>query len=101
MLISAGLVHAIYERGDFGDSLPPGSHPSRRAEIQGILGSEVESAVAYYDSYSRNVNAIRSSIQRAHAFEQWETGIVTIRLANELEDLLDYGLAYCGESRRN
>ena len=101
VLISAGLLHAIYEHGDFGDSLPPGPNPTRRAAVQDMLGSEVEGAVACYNSYSWNVNVIRSGIHRAHAFEQWEADVVTIRLANELEDLLDYGLAYCGESRRN
>jgi (p)ppGpp synthase/HD superfamily hydrolase len=101
VLISAGLLHAIYESGDFGDSFPPGSHPTRRAAIEAILGSEVEGAVAQYYAYPWNVNSIRSSIQRAHALEQWETDVVTIRLSNELEDLLDYGLAYCGKSRRN
>lgn len=99
-LISAGMLHAIYESGDFGDSLPAGLHPTRRAAVRDILGSEIESAIANYYAYSWDVNAIRSSIQRAHDFEQWETGIITIRLANELEDLLDYGLAYSGEGRR-
>lgn len=99
-VISAGLLHAIYETGDFGDSQPPGSNSERRTAVQNAVGSDIEAIVNGYQSYAWNVDAIRSIVQRAPMFEQLETDLIMVRLANELEDLLDFGLAYCGENRR-
>ena len=100
-IISAGLLHAIYASGDFGDSQPLGPNPTRRAAVQDVVGTDIETIVNRYNAFAWNVNAIRPIVQRAPAFEQWESNVITIRLANELEDLLDFGLAYCGENRRN
>jgi (p)ppGpp synthase/HD superfamily hydrolase len=101
VLVSAGLLHAIYESGDFGDGIHRGSHPSRKGVVQDAVGSEIERVVAQYATFSWNPHTIQMILNRVQDLEQWERDVVVIRLANELEEFLDFGLAYCGEHRRN
>ena len=51
--------------------------------------------------FSWNIQVIRTILVLVHDLEQWERDVVIIRLANELEEFLDFGLAYCGENRQN
>ncbi len=99
-VVVAGLLHAVYESGDFGDSQPPGASANRRVSVQSVVGLNVEDLITQYQNYAWNLRTIQSAALRIADLEQWESDIITIRLANELEDLLDAGLAYCGEIRR-
>jgi len=101
VLISAGLLHAIYESGDFGDGQTRGLSASRQTMVQYAVGPKIEKIMAQYSMFSWNIQVIRSILNRVPDLEQWEHDVVIIRLANELEDFLDFGLAYCGENRRN
>jgi (p)ppGpp synthase/HD superfamily hydrolase len=100
-IVTAGLLHAAYALGDFGDGRF-GTTDGKRARVRESVGLEVEDLVARYTAFDWNRNTIPSIRQRVGQLTAVERDVLVIRLANELEDHLDYGVLYCGngESRR-
>jgi (p)ppGpp synthase/HD superfamily hydrolase len=100
-VITAGLLHAIYVFGDFGDARC-GSSEERRQRVRAAVGTEVEELIARYTHFdwnSKTIPVIRDKVASLSAIDR---EVLIIRLANELEDHLDCGVLYCGngEQRR-
>ncbi len=98
-LVAAGLLHAVYSAGDFGDGRP-GISESKRERIRSVVGEQVEEYVCRYHRLSwtdRTIQSVSAGIDGMAAIDR---DVVLIRLANELEEFLDYGILYCGEQRR-
>lgn len=94
--ISAGLLHAAYEDGDFGRRRP-------YDELREVAGSDVERLVAGYRDLrwtytSQQVVDLRKQLDQVSA-EEREAAV--IRVANELEDHLDLAPLYHGEPDDN
>jgi len=100
-IVTGGLLHAAYALGDFGDGRF-GTTDAKRERVRAAVGREVEDLVARYTAFDWNRNTIPSIRQRVGQLTSVERDVLVIRLANELEDHLDYGVLYCGngESRR-
>jgi hypothetical protein len=100
-VVTAGLLHAAYVFGDFGDA-HPGITESRRERLRRAVGSEVEELVTRYTRFEWNKKTIPAILDRVAALTPIEREVLVIRLANELEDHLDFGVLYCGngENRR-
>lgn len=98
----AGLLHAAYALGDFGDGRL-GMTDAKRARVRDAVGEEIEDLVARYTAFDWNRNTIPQIRERVHTLTPIERDVLVIRLANELEDHLDYGVLYCGngEKRRD
>jgi hypothetical protein len=96
-LIAAGVQHAAYLFGDFGDARA-GITPAKRDRIRTEIGADVEDLIARYDALRWDA----SSIPEIHAslgdLPADDRGILLLRLANELEDHLDLGVLYCGNA---
>ena len=92
-VVAAGLLHAAYEQGDFGLGLT-GRHHDKRREVQRILGVEAESYVQAYFSLRWTDETIAKLLERSDTWSAGERITVLIRLANELEEYLDLGLAH-------
>jgi (p)ppGpp synthase/HD superfamily hydrolase len=100
-VVTAGLLHAAYVFGDFGDGRS-GIHEPRRERLRQAVGREVEELVARYTRFDWNKNTIPAIRDRVESLTPIERDVLVIRLANELEDHLDAGVLYCGngETRR-
>jgi hypothetical protein len=63
----------------------------------------VEELVARYTRFDWNKNTIPTIRERVETLTPIEREVLVIRLANELEDHLDFGVLYCGngEKRRD
>ncbi len=98
---TAGLLHAAYVFGDFGDA-QSGMTEARRDRVRRAVGPDVEDLIARYTRFDWNKNTIPSIRARVAGLTPIERDVLVIRLANELEDHLDYGVLYCGngEARR-
>ena len=98
---TAGLLHAVYVFGDFGDA-SRGSGDARRARVREAVGSDVEALIFRYTHFDWNAKTIPAIRQRVTTLAAVEREVLVIRLANELEDHLDCGVLYCGngEQRR-
>jgi (p)ppGpp synthase/HD superfamily hydrolase len=101
VVVTAGLLHAAYALGDFGDGRFGVTEP-KRARVRDAVGTDIEHLVERYTAFDWNKNTIPAIRQRVDGLTVLERDVLVIRLANELEDHLDYGVLYCGngEQRR-
>jgi (p)ppGpp synthase/HD superfamily hydrolase len=98
-LVVAGLLHAVYSAGDFGDGAP-GVSEARRDRVRSVAGQRAEEYVYRYQALSWSDHAIRSIFAGLDAMAAMERDVVLMRLANELEEFLDFGILYCGDPKR-
>ena len=98
-VVTAGLLHAAYALGDFGDGRP-GMTAVKRDRVRAAVGPTVEDLVARYTAFDWNKNTIPSIRARVGSLTPIERDVLVIRLANELEDHLDYGVLYCGNGEK-
>jgi (p)ppGpp synthase/HD superfamily hydrolase len=93
-VVLAGMIHNAYGMGDFGDNLK-GPTEQRRNEVRKITGQQAEQCI---ERFHQTRPWTREMIeQMSNQFEDLdETGRDTlqIRLADDLEHHLDYGLVY-------
>ena len=101
-IVTAGLLHAAYVFGDFGDGAS-GITEARRERVRRAVGQDVEDLVARYTRFDWNKTTIPRIRERVDGLTADERDVLVIRLANELEDHLDFGVLYCGngEKRRD
>jgi (p)ppGpp synthase/HD superfamily hydrolase len=98
-IVTAGLLHAAYALGDFGEGRM-GMTDSKRQRVRQAVGARVEDLVARYTLFDWNRNTIPSIRERVDTLTQIEREVLVIRLANELEDHLDLGVLYCGNGEK-
>lgn len=96
MVVAAGLIHAAYANGDFGDG-GKGISDAKREQLRRAVGQEVEEYVAKYTAMQWNEQTIPAIRDRLDALAPIDRDVLLIRLANELEEYLDLGILYCGE----
>ena len=93
----AGLLHAAYMVGCFKDFKHGGSSPEHRMQIKRDLGAEVESLVFDYQRFPwYKKECVQDHLNKLPSYGERERHLVLIRLANELEEYMDYGVAYRG-----
>ena len=95
-VVVAGLLHAVYDQGDFGYSFR-GRHADKRREVARVVGSEAEEYVQQYFQL-RWTDAAIAAFHARSEFSPSERFVILIRLANELEDYLDTGLLFCANA---
>jgi (p)ppGpp synthase/HD superfamily hydrolase len=95
-VVAAGLLHATYTNGDFGDG-KKGINNARREKIRLAVGEEVEEYIARYTALPWNEKSISAICDRFDTLNTIERDVLLIRLTNELEEYLDFGILYCGE----
>jgi (p)ppGpp synthase/HD superfamily hydrolase len=98
-VVTAGLLHAAYALGDFGDGRFGMTEP-KRERLREAVGRDVEDLVARYTAFDWNKNTIPAIRARVDTLTPVERDVLVIRLANELEDHLDYGVLYCGNGEK-
>ena len=92
-VVTAGLLHAAYAQGDFGRS-KVGITPTNTKQIQVAVGLSVERYIA---AYTVTKWPIQTLVENLSEFEQL---VITMRLADTLEDHLDLGMLYSSEAKR-
>lgn len=96
--VAAGLLHAAYIHGRFRDPRH-GATPAKRTILRDAVGDEIETLLAKYANLRWDYATIKALSERDAPLDAAERDVVMIRLANELEDLLDLGLQYGGKSK--
>jgi hypothetical protein len=96
-VLAAGLLHAAYDQGDFGLGLLR-RHPDKRAELKSVIGAEAEDYIQRYFVLRWTDDVIAGLHARVDGLSPTDRLVVVIRLANELEDYLDSGVLFCGNS---
>lgn len=91
----AGLLHAAYEQG----TMPLHWVARRRAVLRAQVGEEVEGWVQRYTQLAWGEAAVQAMLARADILGDVERELVRMRLANALEDHLDFGLLFCAKHK--
>jgi (p)ppGpp synthase/HD superfamily hydrolase len=98
-IVAAGLLHSAYSHGEFGTGAR-GASEAKRRQVRLVVGERAEVLVARYTSMPWHGEAIPDPHQNLPAVGSIERELLLMRLANELEDHLDLGGLYSGETRR-
>jgi (p)ppGpp synthase/HD superfamily hydrolase len=96
----AGLLHAAYREGDFWDGRGGQITPKRQQQVRRVVGEEVESYIARYSSFTWHRGATATLGSQIDTLTSLDRQVVLMRLANELEEYLDYGVLYNGVQLR-
>ena len=96
-VVAAGLLHAAYTHGDFGDGRT-GLSDAKRAHVRRAVGDEVEALVAAYTTLAWGESAVRALSGRVGALSAGDRAVLLMRLANELEDHIDLGVTFCADA---
>lgn len=92
-VVAAGLIHNVYQNGDFGFG-GRGISKAKRIYVERFVGKEVEGYAARFATLRWNpqtIKAIRDGINELNPIDR---NTVLIRLADHLEHLLDLDLLY-------
>lgn len=97
-VVAAGLIHAAYSNGQFGDG-EKGISEKKRAQLREVVGEEIEEYVARYQILLWKNKTIPTLHEGMSELSPIDRDVLLIRLANELEEYLDRGILYCGEQK--
>ena len=86
-VVTAGLLHAAYVQGDFGDG-PPGRTRRRSRRLILSIGAESERLVARYATFPWSAEAPPDP-GLVPSLDAIDRGVVLMRLANEIEEFAD------------
>ena len=98
-VVAAGLLHAAYVFGEFGAGWM-GPSPSKRKEIKGQVGPDVEELCARYTAFEWDEKTIPVILSSVGGMTALDRDVLLMHLANELEDHLDLGILYCRDAER-
>ncbi|MBD1913584.1 MULTISPECIES: DUF6817 domain-containing protein [unclassified Leptolyngbya] len=93
-VVVAGLLHAAYAQGNFGSDRNGVTKTNQKTVIAAV-GAEIESLIAHYTAFPWNVQSMEKTLENISTLTPVEQQIILIRLANDLEDHLDFGMLYC------
>ncbi len=100
-LVAAGLLHAAYVFGDFGEAIN-GISPRKRQKVREAVGGDVEEYIARYTAFKWGPKDIGAVYEGFHELGPTDRDVLLIRLANQVDDLMDLGALYrlAGEQKR-
>ncbi|NEQ88200.1 MAG: HD domain-containing protein [Moorea sp. SIO2I5] len=83
-VVAAGLLHAAYLSGDFGDN-KKGITEVKRQNLISVVGGKVEGYITRYTALKWNSDTIPVIYNRLDSLDPLDHKALLIRLANELE----------------
>ena len=96
-VVGAGLLHAAYTVGCFSDFYHGKATDAHRQEIRQVVGPETELLIFDYDQCSwYQKECVQDHVDHVASYTLHQKNLILMRLANELEDYLDFGMAYRG-----
>jgi (p)ppGpp synthase/HD superfamily hydrolase len=92
-VVTAGLLHNIYDAGDFGDGRH-GTSTARRRKMRRVLGPEVETYAARFPKLYWQSQTIQLAREDPDKLDAIDRNSLLILLADHLEHLVDCDLLY-------
>lgn len=96
-IVVAGLLHSAYTHGNFG-TWKRGMTNSKRAQLRSITGDVAENYIARYTVLDWSWHEIPDLQKRLKELSKADGTAVLLRLVNELEEFLDFGIFYCANA---
>lgn len=99
-VVCACLVHSAYLFGRFQDERHGKATAAHRRELRQRLNKEIEQLVFLYDQTPwGSPEAIENHLKSMDNYGKLQRQVLIMRIANELEDHLDHGIAYSKKAR--
>lgn len=98
-VVAAGLLHNVYEQGDFGNGRS-GVSITKRQEIRRLLNPEIEEYVFRFPDLHWKSRTVQLAPVNPDRLALVDRNVLFIRLADYLEHLLDLDLLYYSEPVR-
>lgn len=92
-VVAAGLIHAAFDFGDFGDGVR-GVTPAHRQVLAECAGEDAAALVAVYHRRSRAEALERGAEQRSGSHSAADRAVLLMRLADTIEEFADGGAHY-------
>ena len=97
-MVSAAVLHAAYAQGEWSDGAT-GATPDRRQAVQEVLGNDAEDFVYRYSEFRwRQPGAVAEHAKSCRNGDGRNRSLLLMRLANELEEYLDFGNLYAPDA---
>ena len=96
-IVAAGLLHGVYQQGEFGDA-SRGASELKRREVRRAVGAACEELVARYASCQWTVATIENLLSRSANLPAIDSAIALMKLADTLEDHHELGFEYSPEN---
>ena len=97
-IIIAGMIHSIYQHGDFGAVIQPMNYAisqRKRESVAQLFGAYIEELAYRYTHLDPNAKTFQDYFDRHDSLSPIAQELLLIRLADLLEDTLDDGLLFC------
>jgi gluconolactonase len=98
-VVAAGLLHNVYENGDFG-MVRRNASRGKRHKISRLLAPEAEEYVAKFPALHWKSPTVQLALDNPDRLGLVDRHVLSIKLADYLEHLLDLDLLYYGPSGR-
>jgi (p)ppGpp synthase/HD superfamily hydrolase len=98
-VVSAGLIHNVYQNGDFGNRKKFISK-FKRKYIRKAVGDEVEEYVAQFATSRWDSLSISNIRDRISNLSMIDRNVILLRIADNLEHLLDLDVLYYAEKEK-
>jgi len=91
-VVLAGLLHAAYSQGNFGDQ-STGATSERRQVLAALVAPKVEYLITKYAQFNWNEDTVQWMLSSSGTLSTVAKICAIMRLANHVEDYLDFGMA--------
>lgn len=92
-IVSAGLLHSVYNDGEFGDG-SRGTSEDKRREVRRAVGAACAELVARYASFPWSVASLENFLARAPNLPAIDAAVALMKLADTLENYHESGIEY-------
>ena len=101
LVVITGLLHACCLLHQFDNSLRTQNLNERLQMIKQTFGSDIAQLVEQYPHLQwYNLKAVNNHLENIATMDDITRQLITVQLANELEDNLDYAICYSSEQRQ-
>ena len=97
-VVIAGLLHAVYAQGEFGDGCKSMS-AHHRLRFTETVGSEIEELITAYTKLSMQKPVLKALLENQQVYNEQTEKLILIRIANVLEDISDAGTRFCSKDK--
>jgi (p)ppGpp synthase/HD superfamily hydrolase len=97
--VAVGLLHNIYDNGDFGDGLRSVANTQRRRIVRKAVGETIEAAIERFPRCRIKQETLPNLVHNLDQFDESHKKLIVIDLADYLEKYIDLGVCYWGNSR--
>lgn len=97
-IVALGLIHAVYETGDFGDGREDDVTSSRRRRVRDSVGAQLEELAHRFTEHRLNPDSIADIRRRLPELSDTDRRLQLVAVVDHFEKYVDLGVLYFGDN---